>query len=628
MLFLVILQLQHTCLARICSSNMFKSNRKAGAPCSYAWSRYIPPNPTCIHNLIYSSCFLLHFTSLPCSLCQTSEAMGGNLCHFSGESEESSEISESDGGLNINTATIEDLTDFGVGRAMASRIVHHREQFGPFQQPADLNKVPYMRKKLAEKLGQEMSFDAGYTGWTCDITGCTSCSCYNCLTWGSCGGCLPCFSCSCETEEAIFFPDEGHTGLSQIIELIESAKNTLDVAVFSISHKDLAAALVDAQKCGVHVRVLTDDVQAKHQDSCVKMLKKAGIQFRMDSNEKMHMHHKFMVVDGSTLMSGSLNWTHAAVERGNENVVISKNHDLCEDFTSEFDRLWKQFVKKQSDLAPAGCFKGNVASLFFPSVNGNNAQIIHHELEMARDSIDVAVFTLTLDSLVDILIRKHKAGLRVRVITDNRQANVRGADAQRLKDTGVPVRTDRSFYAMHHKFAIIDGTTLINGSFNWTAQASHGNQENVVIFRNYRHLAGEFLSEFQHLWDTFKPWFHSTGDDRSIGMTKRFGFACFLQLACHTCPKIDIRQYILKACENPKVFGWLAISWYTEGWSQCYQQLQHLFIGNWMELGYGNFPPGNEWRIRYGPFGHWPYGRSAQARFGRCWSISPSNRRA
>lgn len=331
MLFLVILQLQHTCLARICSSNMFKSNRKAGAPCSYAWSRYIPPNPTCIHNLIYSSCFLLHFTSLPCSLCQTSEAMGGNLCHFSGESEESSEISESDGGLNINTATIEDLTDFGVGRAMASRIVHHREQFGPFQQPADLNKVPYMRKKLAEKLGQEMSFDAGYTGWTCDITGCTSCSCYNCLTWGSCGGCLPCFSCSCETEEAIFFPDEGHTGLSQIIELIESAKNTLDVAVFSISHKDLAAALVDAQKCGVHVRVLTDDVQAKHQDSCVKMLKKAGIQFRMDSNEKMHMHHKFMVVDGSTLMSGSLNWTHAAVERGNENVVISKNHDLCED---------------------------------------------------------------------------------------------------------------------------------------------------------------------------------------------------------------------------------------------------------------------------------------------------------
>ncbi len=495
--------------------------------------------------------------------------MGGNLCHFCGEwSEESSEISESDGGLNINTASIEDLADFGVGRTMASKIVHHREQFGPFQQPADLNKVPGMRKKLAEKLGQEMSFDAGYAGWTCDITGCTSCSCYNCLTWGSCGGCFSCFAC--ETEEAIFFPDEGHTGLSQIIELIESAKNTLDVAVFSISHKDLAAALVDAQKCGVHVRVLTDDVQAKHQDSCVKMLKKAGIKFRMDSNEKMHMHHKFMVVDGSTLMSGSLNWTHAAVERGNENVVISKNRDLCEDFTNEFDRLWKQFVKKQSDLAPAGCFKGNVASLFFPSVS-DNAQIIHHELEMARDSIDVAVFTLTLDSLVDILIRKHKDGLRVRVITDNRQAKVRGADAERLKDTGVPLRTDRSFYAMHHKFAIIDSKTLVNGSFNWTAQATHGNQENVVIFRNHRHLAGEFLSEFQHLWDTFKPWFHPTGDDQNIFRPDKKVFACVCNVPVTPVPRSILHRYILKAFENLyKGFRltFYTVSWYTEGSSQ------------------------------------------------------------
>eukprot|EP00913_Durusdinium_trenchii_P020936 g19672.t1 len=44
-------------------------------------------------------------------------------------------------------------------------------------------------------------------------------------------------------------------------------------------------------------------------------------------------------------------------------------------------------------------------------------------------------------------------GLRVRIITDNRQAEVPGADAARLSKSGLEVRVDRSWYAMHHKFA-------------------------------------------------------------------------------------------------------------------------------------------------------------------------------
>jgi cardiolipin hydrolase len=35
---------------------------------------------------------------------------------------------------------------------------------------------------------------------------------------------------------------------------------------------------------------------------------------------------------------------------------------------------------------------------------------------------------------------------------------------------------------MHHKFAIIDKIVLLTGSFNWTAQAVNGNQENLIGF--------------------------------------------------------------------------------------------------------------------------------------------------
>ena len=37
---------------------------------------------------------------------------------------------------------------------------------------------------------------------------------------------------------------------------------------------------------------------------------------------------------------------------------------------------------------------------------------------------------------------------------------------------------------MHNKFAIIDGKLLINGSFNWTYQATKKNFENVVVTNN------------------------------------------------------------------------------------------------------------------------------------------------
>jgi cardiolipin hydrolase len=33
---------------------------------------------------------------------------------------------------------------------------------------------------------------------------------------------------------------------------------------------------------------------------------------------------------------------------------------------------------------------------------------------------------------------------------------------------------DKSEFHMHHKFCVVDGETLLNGSFNWTRQAVVG----------------------------------------------------------------------------------------------------------------------------------------------------------
>ena len=135
-------------------------------------------------------------------------------------------------------------------------------------------------------------------------------------------------------------------------------------------------------------------------------------------------------------------------------------------------------------------------------------------------SIDVAMFTLTHDVLVDAVLAQHHRGLRVRIIIDNRQAHCKGCDAQRLLEAGVDLRTDNSFYATHHKFAIIDECVVINGSFNWTAQAAAGNQEGVIIYRRASKLVAEFTAAFQRMWDTFGSSSNKDdGSDTALGRT-------------------------------------------------------------------------------------------------------------
>ena len=71
----------------------------------------------------------------------------------------------------------------------------------------------------------------------------------------------------------------------------------------------------------------------------------------------------------------------------------------------------------------------------------------------------------------------------MRIITDDECSKFAGADIWELASVGIECTMDNNFRLhMHHKFAIIDKIVLLTGSFNWTAQAVNGNQENLIGF--------------------------------------------------------------------------------------------------------------------------------------------------
>nr|XP_046267162.1 mitochondrial cardiolipin hydrolase isoform X2 [Scatophagus argus] len=90
---------------------------------------------------------------------------------------------------------------------------------------------------------------------------------------------------------------------------------------------------------GVTIRVLSDKDYATIPGTQIGVLRKAGISVRCDVCS-VYMHHKFAVVDGRLLITGSLNWTLTAVQSNLENILITDEPDLVRPFMKEFHRLW------------------------------------------------------------------------------------------------------------------------------------------------------------------------------------------------------------------------------------------------------------------------------------------------
>lgn len=140
-------------------------------------------------------------------------------------------------------------------------------------------------------------------------------------------------------------------------------------------------------------------------------------------------------------------------------------------------------------------------ALFFP-VQDNSYDKFLDYLSSAKKTLEVCVFTITDDQVTSILIQRHKAGVKVRVITDNDTSIANGSDIEDLRKAGIPVEMDNTSYHMHNKFAVIDNLCLINGSYNWTSTASSKNNENIIV-TNEPSLVKAFSKNFENLWTEF-----------------------------------------------------------------------------------------------------------------------------
>ncbi len=130
-----------------------------------------------------------------------------------------------------------------------------------------------------------------------------------------------------------------------LIDLIDKEERSIRLAVYHFTHKEIADALIRAKNRGVDVELLIDPISIKRR-SPLHRLHKAKIPIfvwqqasKQTNKYPAAMHNKFCVFSGSTVWTGSFNFTYDGSARHKENVVVLKEESVARDFIEEFNQI-------------------------------------------------------------------------------------------------------------------------------------------------------------------------------------------------------------------------------------------------------------------------------------------------
>jgi len=110
---------------------------------------------------------------------------------------------------------------------------------------------------------------------------------------------------------------------------------------------------------------------------------------------------------------------------------------------------------------------------------GSCTDAIVQALNNAKRTILVQAYSFTSAPIAKALLGAHTRGVQVQVILDQSQRTEKYPSADFLANQGVPTMIDANHAIAHNKIIIIDGETILTGSFNFTNAAQEKNAENV-----------------------------------------------------------------------------------------------------------------------------------------------------
>jgi phosphatidylserine/phosphatidylglycerophosphate/cardiolipin synthase-like enzyme len=138
--------------------------------------------------------------------------------------------------------------------------------------------------------------------------------------------------------EVCFAPEEPCE--AKLVAFVAAAESSLDVAIYDINLRTLVQALGERAR-RLTVRVVVDQRQSRGSHSLVGELAAGGVAVRY-GHQRGIMHNKFVIRDGTTLETGSFNFTNHAAHANSENQLYLDLPDVVARYQGRFEKLWAE----------------------------------------------------------------------------------------------------------------------------------------------------------------------------------------------------------------------------------------------------------------------------------------------
>lgn len=309
-----------------------------------------------------------------------------------------------------------------------------------------------------------------------------------------------------------------------IINFIDDATASLDIAVQELDNEQIANAILAARGRGVRVSIVLEQSYLREEKLSLKdpprsldqwqwkgknkvnrriasALLQSNIDLKLDFNKKI-FHQKFIVRDyrgkatpSSALLTGSTNFTDTDCHSNLNHIFVFKDTGVCGQYANQFTEIERgEFGRRGlGGEPPIFDLNGVPVSVLFAPDNVPEQEVIKHVLKAER-GIKFAIFTFAGSSAIDdALLMAARAGCKVTGALDPGQAaqpwsaqqGTPGAAPPWLKRKNIRLFTPRrekgGLRKLHHKLMVVDRHTVLAGSFNYTAPANEFNDENLFV---------------------------------------------------------------------------------------------------------------------------------------------------